>query len=107
MHTRIAWEHLPPELGFGLGMTCWRRLGDWNAAGVWRWLHEVLLAELNAACRLDWSRCVMDSSGVRGVERRLATGPSLVGRGRADSKHHLVTDGHGTPAPGTADRREP
>jgi hypothetical protein len=22
------------ELGFGLGMTCWRRLRDWNEAGM-------------------------------------------------------------------------
>jgi transposase len=34
-------------------MTCWRRLRDWNEAGVWQRLHEVLLAELNAASRLD------------------------------------------------------
>ena len=26
LHTGIAWEHLPQELGFGCGMTCWRRL---------------------------------------------------------------------------------
>jgi hypothetical protein len=26
--TRIAWQRLPQELGFGCGMTCWRRLRD-------------------------------------------------------------------------------
>ena len=26
----------PKELGFGSGMTCWRRLWDWNEAGVWQ-----------------------------------------------------------------------
>lgn len=36
------------ELGFGSGMTCWRRLRDWNDAGVWQRLHEVLLDELRA-----------------------------------------------------------
>ncbi|GHH84942.1 hypothetical protein GCM10018793_51070 [Streptomyces sulfonofaciens] len=30
-------------------------------------------------------------------KRGLATGPSPVDRGRAGSKHHLITDGHGTP----------
>ena len=36
LHTGIAWEFLPQELGFGSGMmTCWRRLRDWNEAGVW------------------------------------------------------------------------
>jgi transposase len=97
LHTGIQWEYLPQELGFGSGMTCWRRLRDWNDAGVRQRLHEVLLAELNAALRLDWSRCVVDSSHVRALKRGLHTGPSPVDRGRAGSKHHLITDGHGTP----------
>jgi transposase len=68
LHTGIQWEHLPQELGFGSGMTCWRRLRDWNEAGVWQRLHEVLLAELNVAARLDWSRAVVDSSHVRALK---------------------------------------
>lgn len=68
LHTGIQWEFLPQELGFGSGMTCWRRLRDWNEAGVWQQLHEVLLAELNAAARLDWSRAVVDSSHVRAIK---------------------------------------
>lgn len=68
LHTGIQWEHLPKELGFGSGMTCWRRLRDWNEAGVWQQLHEVLLAELNVAARLDWSRAVVDSSRVRAIQ---------------------------------------
>ncbi|QTD95962.1 hypothetical protein S1361_01325 [Streptomyces cyanogenus] len=35
LHTGIQWECLPKELGFGSGMTCWRRLRDWTEAGVW------------------------------------------------------------------------
>ncbi|MFJ9975778.1 transposase [Streptomyces cyaneofuscatus] len=68
LHTCIQWEFLPKELGFGSGMTCWRQLRDWNEAGVWQRLHEVLLAELNAAARLDWSRAVVDSSHVWAVK---------------------------------------
>jgi transposase len=45
LHTGIRWEFLPQELGFGSGMTCWRRLRDCNDAGVWQRLHEVLPAE--------------------------------------------------------------
>ena len=73
LHTAIQWEHLPQELGFGSGMTCWRRLRDWNEAGVWQRLHEVLLAELNAAARLDWSRAVVGSSHVRALRARRET----------------------------------
>ena len=62
--TGIGWEHLPQELGFGSGMTCWRRLRDWNDAGVWQRLHEVMLARLREANRIDWSRAVVDSSHV-------------------------------------------
>jgi transposase len=65
--TGIPWEHLPQEMGCGSGMTCWRRLREWHEAGVWQRLHEVLLAELHAAERIDWSRAVIDSSQVRAV----------------------------------------
>jgi transposase len=68
LHTGIPWEFLPQELGFGSGMTCWRRLHDWHAAGVWQRLHELLLAELQGADRLDWSRAVIDSSHVRALK---------------------------------------
>ena len=56
LYTGIPWEFLPQELGYGSGMTCWRRLRDWHQAGVWQRLHEVLLARLNAAGVIDWSR---------------------------------------------------
>jgi transposase len=69
LHTGIQWEFLPQELGFGSGMTCWRRLEEWNKAGVWTRLHELLLAELRAADKLDWDRCVIDSSHVRAARR--------------------------------------
>jgi transposase len=68
LYTGIPWEFLPQELGFGSGMTCWRRLRDWREAGVWQQLHDLLLAELNAAGALDWSTAVIDSSHVRAVK---------------------------------------
>ena len=33
LHTGVAWRHLPLELGFGSGITCWRRLDEWQRAG--------------------------------------------------------------------------
>jgi transposase len=68
LYTGIPCKFLPQELGFGSGMTCWRRLRDWNDAGVWQRLHESLLAELNAAGALDWSRAVIDGSHVRALK---------------------------------------
>jgi transposase len=61
LHTGIGWENLPQELGFGCGMTAWRRLRGWEQAGVWEKLHELLLAELHVSDQLDWSRPVVDS----------------------------------------------
>jgi transposase len=49
-------------------MTCWRRLRDWQVAGVWSALHELLLARLQAAGEIDWSRAVVDSSHVRALK---------------------------------------
>src|SRR2546430_11227620 len=46
LHTGIGWEHLPQELGFGCGMTAWRRLRGWQQPGVWVRLHDPLLAWL-------------------------------------------------------------
>ncbi|PRP70938.1 hypothetical protein BUE93_09395 [Chromobacterium amazonense] len=43
--TGIPWEDLPQELGFGSGMTCWRRLRDWQALGIWDRLHLTLLIQ--------------------------------------------------------------
>jgi transposase len=73
LHTGIAWRHLPLELGFGGGSTCYRRLDEWQRAGVWGRLHELLLAELRAAGEIEWARAVADSSHVqakKGAPRR-------------------------------------
>lgn len=68
LYTGMPWEFLPQELGYGSGMTCWRRLRDWTEAGVWQRLHEVLLAKLNAARLIDWSRAAVDGSHVRALK---------------------------------------
>src|SRR5487761_265952 len=97
LYTGIRWEFLPQELGFGSGMTCWRRLRDWNEAGVWQKLHELLLAELRAADLLDFSRTAVDSSHIRAMKGGPATGPSPGGRGKSGSKHHVIVEAHGIP----------
>ena len=66
----IPWEMLPQELGCGSGVTCWRRLRDWQEAGVWDRLHRELLDKLGEVDRLDWSRASLDSASIpakRGV----------------------------------------
>src|SRR5688500_11049464 len=60
----IPWEMLPQEMGCGSGVTCWRRLRDWQAAGVWDRLHRELLDRLGDAGRIDWSRASLDSASI-------------------------------------------
>ena len=56
LKTGIPWEDLPQEMGCGSGMTCWRRLRDWQEAGVWESLHHVILQNLHDTKKIDWSR---------------------------------------------------
>jgi len=58
---------LPEELGCGSGMTCWRRLRDWQEAGIWQLIHFSLLDWLARYGQIDWSRAVVDGSSVRAV----------------------------------------
>jgi len=63
--TGIPWKKLPLELGYGSGITCWRRLREWQEAGVWDQLRKVVLDELGQAGMIDWSRVCLGSVSVR------------------------------------------
>jgi transposase len=66
LRTGIPWRLLPTrQLDCGSPVTCWRRLRDWQRAGVWQQLHHLLLEELSRHGRLDWSRASLDSISVR------------------------------------------
>jgi transposase len=71
LRTGIPWRLLPTrQLGCGSPVTCWRRLRDWQRAGVWRRLHQVLLDQLGRDGQLDWSRASLDSLSVRAKRGR-------------------------------------
>src|SRR6202167_1811480 len=91
LRTGIPWEYLPKEMGCGSGMTCWRRLRDWHEAGIWQALHGLLLAELNGAGRIDWSRAAVDSSSVRALGGGKKTGPNPTDRSKPGSKPPVIT----------------
>ncbi len=85
LRTGIQWHEVPAELGC-CGKTCWRRLGEWHAAGVWAGLHRVLLERLNEAGQLDWSRAALDSASLaakKGVPRSARTRPIAAGQARS------------------------
>jgi transposase len=89
LKTGIAWEDFPCEMGC-CGMTLLNRLRQWQKAGVWEAMHQVMLDELRAAGIIDLSRVVVDSATVRaprgGKKRAPApwtagkTGPSTTSR---------------------------
>jgi len=45
-------------------MSCWRRLKEWQEAGVWERLHSKLLDCLGEADQIEWERASLDSSSV-------------------------------------------
>jgi transposase len=68
----IPWEMLPQQMGCGSGMSCWRRLKEWQEAGVWEKLHRVLLDRLGEADQIDWERASLDSASIpakRGAQK--------------------------------------
>src|SRR4051812_30431979 len=75
LRTGCPWRMLPKQLGCGSGWTCWRRLRDWQAAGVWERLHTELLNWLGDEAAVDWSRASVDSLSVRA--KRGANSPAV------------------------------
>src|SRR5215203_2198365 len=81
LRTGCPWRLLPKELGCGSGATCWRRLRDWQEAGVRLRLHETLLNWLGDEAAIGWSRASVDSLSVRakrGMSRPAPTRPTAV-----------------------------
>ena len=68
LRTGIPWEYLPQEMGCGSGMTCWRRLRDWQQVGAWERIRRTVLNGLRAADQIDWSRAVVDSASLRALK---------------------------------------
>ena len=97
LKTGIPWEQLPQEMGCGCGMTCLNYLNAWQRAGVWEKLHQILLAELEQADKLDWSRAAVDSAKARALGGGDPTGPNPTDRGKPGTKHHVLTEGQGVP----------
>jgi transposase len=93
----IPWEMLPREIFGCSGMTCRRRLRDWQKAGMWDELHRVLLERLHRAGELDWSRAAIDSASMaakKEVVRRGRTRRTGGGRGRRGAASPTAAERH-------------
>ena len=77
LRSGIPWQMLPQELGCGSGMTCWRRLRDWQRGGVWDLILARVRADLPAVPAQD-------------VDGRLISTPSFPALGRQKDAVLLV-----------------
>ena len=97
LKTGIPWQMLPTELGCGSGSTCWRRLRDWQEAGVWEKLHTRLLNWLGDQADIDWSRASVDSLSVRakrGASRPARTRSTGASRAPSTTSSWIGTASH-------------
>jgi transposase len=94
LRTGIAWRYLPTELGWGSGVTGWRRLREWQRRGVWKKLHRAMLDRLAAADRIDWTRAALDSRSLpakRGEPRPGGTRRTRVNQGASTTSSSTGT----------------
>ena len=60
-------------------------------------LYEVLLAELNGADKIDWSRALVDGATTKAPSGGEKTGPNPTDRRKLGSKVHVLVDATGIP----------
>ena len=80
----IPWRALPRIEGLPSGQTCWRRLDEWEKAGVWAGLMLRLQQRLAESEAIDWQRAIVDASLVpvkKGAPRR-ARAPQIAANPR-------------------------
>jgi transposase len=81
LKTGARWRDLPPP--YPGGVTCWRRLKEWEEQGVWRSAWEALLGMLDERKRLQWEQAMIDATfraAKKGATKSASRG---TGRGRS------------------------
>jgi transposase/quinol monooxygenase YgiN len=57
LRTGCRWRDIPAE--YGSGVTCWRRLTQWQTDGTWDRIWPILMATLDGEGRLAWARAFL------------------------------------------------
>ncbi|WP_158899669.1 transposase [Burkholderia sp. L27(2015)] len=55
MRHSLRWRDLSNASGFRSGASCWRRLREWEANGVWQQIEQVLREQLSDGLTLDYA----------------------------------------------------
>jgi len=56
LRTGVSWEELPLDLGWGTGMTCWRRVRALQKARVWPKIVQILVKQLPDGPEIPFDR---------------------------------------------------
>jgi transposase len=62
LKTGCPWEDVPRA--DGAPTTCWRRFQAWTADGTWEGIWRLLLSQLDAQGKLEWTQAFLDGSFV-------------------------------------------
>jgi transposase len=74
--TGAPWRAIPQGPGSVSPATAWRRLRDWEAAGVWDAVHRGLLDRMGTADAVAWERVCVDSASIPAKRGALASVPT-------------------------------
>lgn len=55
LRTGSSWDMIPRGVGYASGATCWRRLREWSAAGVWQSLLPPIRTHLGRQAVVAWA----------------------------------------------------
>jgi transposase len=94
--TGCRWKDVPQEMGC-CGETARTRLQEWERAGIWHQLHQLLLTMLHRENHLHLETTIIDTTQVRAFGGGEATGPSPVDRRKKGTKFTLLVDRGGVP----------
>ncbi len=72
LRTGCRWHDLPRE--YGSPVTCWRRLTQWEADGMWERIWSTLFATLTTREKLAWTRTFLHPSGRATTRTRRSAG---------------------------------
>ena len=95
----VQWRELRAIVGRASGSTLRRRLDDWSATALLRWVHAALVRMVRAGPQATSWDVVVDSCSVRAKRGGELTGPNPTDRGKAGTKYHVVVATDGIPLP--------
>lgn len=81
LRTGARWRDLPAQ--YPSGVTCWRRLGEWERADVWLRLWRGFLKTLSTRKQLDWSEAFLDGTFAPAKKGALASARHAKARGQS------------------------